>query len=299
MAFTFLACNSLSGVGELTEIACVNNCEPIRDDGTSSGSSTSSASSSGGSDGGQPDARVNDGRPSFCRGILMYVPFDADAKTKAGLTPVQSSNTDITFGTPGKFGGGASFDPDDALFYSSTTLHHPTAGSVAVWIKPMSTAFGTRALFRPQINSDNDDDAADTVAPSLWAGTTEGSRVGMELQGASGVEAVVQANSTPSGVKGWSTVEFHLMVGTWNAAATGAAPTLTYFVKNSTAETTASSTAIWTPRQATTPVVRIGTEFQNVKATLDDFAIWDHPLTLEESRALFASTVSLGTACNL
>ncbi len=309
-----IACNSLNGTEGLSASDCAKDptalgCKHVSSETTTGGyepptsSGNNNASSSGvtatrdaGTSSG--DATANNGKPSYCTGILMYVPWDGDAKTKTGLTPSESGGgADVSFVTA-KFGQGAHFSPDEHFMYTAsaaTPLHSTAAGTIVTWMKPDSSSLALRPVFRPQSVDNQRDNDGDTVAPWLGLGLG-GGKAGMQL---GAVQAAVNDDTAAGGIRGWNTSEFHLVAGTWNAAPTPGGSTISFFVKNATAETTAATTTAWTPRATTTPFVRLLAETDNVNATVDDTAIWDHELTLEELRAIYTSAASLGATCGL
>jgi hypothetical protein len=77
-------------------------------------------------------------------------------------------------------------------------------------------------------------------------------------------------------------------------------PTLTFALNGGgTATTEAETNATWLPGEPTVNYVRLGSPVTPPKSLFDEVAIWNRVLSAAEIATLYASPVSIGTACQL
>ena len=292
-AATLLACNLLTGVGDLDTAECLSDCEagvPERTtfpDATLPGDDAAITSdASPPADGGNDAAK----RPLFCNGIELYLPFDGTLDARSGQPPDLPPT--VAF-VPGKFGQGADLTGNSAtaIYYASTylgrTTYALTGGTIAMWVKPLwqppCGVTTPSVLFKPRSARLATPPSAGPVMECT--STLTGLMVNAPDGGATNV-------GYPSGVvPNWNSGGWNHLVGTWSSA-----PTLQFAVNGATP---VSTTAPWEPNESPVNFLRVGSESSLPRSVFDEIVLWSRVLSAMEIADLAASPVSVADACGL
>ena len=130
-AATLLACNLLTGVGDLDTAECLSDCEAgVAPERTTLPDATLPVDDAAVTPDGPAPAPADGGidattRPTFCSGIELYLPFDGTLDARSGQPPDLPPT--VAF-VPGKFGQGADLTGSSgtAIYYASTYLGRTT-----------------------------------------------------------------------------------------------------------------------------------------------------------------------------
>lgn len=293
---TLLACNLLTGAGDLDTAECLSDCEagvpertilpdaslPVDDSAV-----TLDAHAPAPADGGNDASK----RPTFCSGIELYLPFDGTLDARSGQPP--DLPPAVAF-VPGKFGQGADLTGSSgtAVYYASTylgvTTYSLAGGSLAMWVKPLwqpPCGAGTPSvLFKPK--STHAATAANAGPVIECTSALTGVTVDMVNGGLTEV-------GYPSGaVPNWNNGGWNHLVGTWSSAS----PTLQFAVNGAAP---VSTTVPWSPNDSPVNFLRVGSETSLPRTVFDEVVLWSRVLLAKEIADLAASPASVADACGL
>jgi len=287
-----LACNALTGVGDLEAVDCTVDCdgaapervlpEPVVPVDAATTVDAADATPAGDADADAPT------RPSFCEGITLYLPFEGSLNGSAGQTP--DTPPTIPF-APGKYGQGADLTVSGglAIYYAATykgnSLYSLVHGSVAMWVKPtfQPPTAQPALLFKPRAVRAA---AAPNAGPVLGFETLLGLTVDAPDGGSTSVGYPQVA------LPNWNNGGWNHVVGTWSSSA----PTLQVALNGATPIATANP---WVPNESPVNFLRIGSEVSAPRSVFDDVILWTRVLSASENAALAASPVSAAVACGL
>lgn len=292
-AVALLACNALTGVNELDTGECLSDCEagvPERttfpDANSPFGDATVVPDAPGSLDGGNDASQ----RPTFCKGIELYLPFEGTLNAASGQPPDLPPT--LAF-VPGKFGQGADLTNNSgvAIYYASTylgrTTYSLTRGTVGMWVKPTwqppCAPTAPSVLFKPRSSHA-------TTAPS--AGPLiecKGGLMGVSVNLPDGGLTEVGSSGV---VANWNSGGWNHLVGTWSSTS----PTLQFAVNGATPISTAMP---WDPNESPVNFLRIGSEVSAPRSVFDEIVLWSRVLPAQEIAELAASPISVGAACGL
>jgi hypothetical protein len=295
---TLLACNALTGVDDLAAVDCAAGCDaaapertelpdgsPVLSDGQAliDGAIAVDAKA-------PVDASFDAlGRPTFCQGITLYLPFDGSLTARSGQPPNTSPNLSFV---AGKFGQGVDMTAQGgaAVYYAASYLGTPlyslAQGSLAMWVKPTFTPPTAQAaiFFKPRSVPTA---GTPNAGPELGFGAT---RLDLIVNAPDG--GATSAGYPQAALPNWNAGGWNHLVGTW----TTTAPAL-QLALNGAAPTTTS--AIWVPDESPVNFLRIGSEVSAPRSVFDEVVIWTRVLSTSEIAALAASPVSVAVACGL
>ena len=293
-AASLLACNLLTGAGDLDTAKCLSDCEA----GVPERTNVADANLPGDDANVTPDAAApadggNDAaqRPSFCSGIELYLPFDGTLDARSGQPP--DLPPAIGF-APGKFGQGADLTGSSgtAIYYAATyngrTTYSLTGGTLAMWVKPLwqppCAVMTPSVLFKPR--------SARAVTP-VSAGPVMGCTSTLTGVAVTAPDGGATEVGYPSGVvPNWNSGGWNHLVGTWSSAS----PTLQFAVNGTTL---VSTSAPWEPNDSPVNFLRVGSESSLPRSIFDEIVLWSRVLTAMEIADLAASPVSVADACGL
>ena len=299
LSLAAVACNALTGAGELGvdpcgADACAPATTPLADAARDVADVTSEAGRDAALDGATGDAS---GRPAFCEGLSLYLPFDGTTTAAQGDTPAQAVTP--TFAS-GLFGQAIDLQGTTMLFYAAApkggaVRYAADEGTVLFWFRPRWAFPGTadRTFVRPK-----------EVFASAGAGGPELSLTVSANAGppllAFDVPTVASAGAPVASITPyWKDLGWNHLAGTWTRAA---APTLTFTLNgasNAPAVTRQETATPWAPPD---PVVyvRLGSATNPIDGLMDDVAIWTRVLSLAEIQAVHDAGLkgqSIGAAC--
>jgi hypothetical protein len=303
------ACNALNGVGDLEEVPCTDRCGDGAVDDRPESPDTTPGVDSGGegasdvADAGSPLQKDATGTgvdgskafPSFCSGILMYLPFDTSLASTAGEMPATGTTTPLV---GGKFGMAA--DLTGAVNTTPNMMEYPVSydggvgytlaqGSIALWVKPSwdVPCSTDRVFVKP---------AASLASSSTGAGPELACRaqspVGILVEEADG--GLVPAWLTAS-ANGWVAGNWNHLVGTWSVSP----QRMSVFLNGGGSSDLGTSSAPWTPGEGPPTYLRLGSNNLRPASVFDEVVVWGRELGVNEVADVYASTVSVGAACGL
>lgn len=289
-----LACNALTGAGELEAVDCLDACDASLAERTDSPDSTAPGDASPAVDAAPPPPPVDAGadaptRPSYCEGIALYLPMDGSLAAKSGQ-PADAPPA-VSF-VAGKFGQGADLTAPGgvAVFYAATYQSKPVyslvQGSVAMWVKPTwQPPCGAPAiLFKPRAIRAA---TAPNAGPVVECSATTGLNVD---QADAGTVSAAFSGAVP----GWKAGDWNHVVGTWTNIANASA--LRFSVNGGAPVVTNGA---WVPNESPVNYLRVGSDVSAPRSVFDEVIVWTRVLATAEIAALAASTVSAAVACGL
>lgn len=293
-----LACNALTGVGDLEAVDCTEDCDASIPERTTSPEAEVPVDAQAAVDAVVVDAGplVDAGadgdaatRPSFCQGITLYLPFEGSLSTKAGQAP--DTPPAVAF-VPGKFGQGADLTAAGgiAVYYAATSQgkssYSLTAGTLAMWVKPtwQPPCVANPAVFwKPRSARVA---ALANAGPVLECATI----LGLTVDAPDGGQTAVGPSSLS--VPKWNAGGWNHLVGTWSSSS----PTLQFSLNGAPPLATANP---WVPNDSPVNFLRIGSEVSAARSVFDEIVVWTRVLSAGEIAALAASSVSAAVACGL
>jgi hypothetical protein len=294
-----VACNALTGVGDLGSGPCVD-CAGAEDarrsdalvvtDGPDPTDAPADTAALDASDG---------GRPSYCEGIVLYAAFDGTYATAQGGAPDIVPTDSFV---PGKFGSSvlcSGFGPNQGIFYptgAGGAVYPKAAGTFAIWFKPTWKwpSNADRTLVKPSGDRGN---GLNGAGPHLRYLSPEDSFgfVNQNPDGGFVQAAAPAAQLTPY----WNDQAWNHVAGTWNQAGP---ITLTFTLNGASGDpsiTHRESSLGWVPQLPAAAFTRVGSNINFADGAFDDFAMWQRDLSLDEIKALYSANRSIGTACGL
>jgi hypothetical protein len=307
-AAVLLACNALTGVGELAttdDAPCIGiACTPVVPDGSVS---VDEAAITPRNDASAEDARVDGSggdaasdtftRPSYCTGIVLYARFDGTLATAQGQAA--DSPPALSF-VPGKYGNAAAITGNNQVFYAqggANALKYPTApeGTAVMWVKAQWTwpSNVDRVLWKTMpsrlIASSNSSPYARVDLSESFFGATNAFPDGATLNvGSTSVQLAPY----------WKNAEYNHVAETWSQTA----PTITFTLNGAESNpsvTRRETSAPWVPDSTNVAFVRLSSAAFPFDAAYDDFALWSRALSLAELKALYGANKPLGESCGL
>jgi len=293
---TALACNALTGVGDLEAVDCADGCDgaaPTRTGGPDAAApvdATSPVDATPVADSASPVDSGGDAskRPAFCAGVTLYLPFDGSLSTKAGQAP--DTPPAISF-VPGKFGQAADLTAGGgtAVYYAASHLGTPSYslvnGTLAMWVKPTFVPpTGQAALFfKPRTVRAA---ATQNAGPVLGIETL----LGLTVDAPDG--GLTQVGYPQAALPSWNALGWNHLVGTWSSSS----PTLRFALNGAAPIGTPNP---WVPNESPVNFLRVGSEVSAPRSLFDEVTLWTRVLPAGEIAALAASPVSVGVACGL
>jgi hypothetical protein len=234
--------------------------------------------------------------PSFCAGVLLYLPMDG---TLVGTPAVPALVSDGgpavgSFG-PGKFGQAALFAaPAGAAFYAASgalgTTYTIPQGSVAMWVEPQGwtwPAAQARVFFKPTsaLTDTFSAGASGGADPAGLVTFVEQSQGGADVEAVLGVDAAVTFASSA----------FNHVVSTWDEASGLLSMTLNGGAMGGAAYQDAG----WTPLASTAAYLRLGGYGNVPDVWVDEVVVWSRPLSPAEIAGVYALAMPFGAACGM
>ena len=285
-----LACNALTGAGDLVAVDCVDGCDAAAPERTIVAEAEAPIDAGGTVDATEPVDAGADAptRPSFCEGITFYLPFDGSLTAKSGQLP--DAPPAVAF-VPGKFGQGADLTVPGgiSIFYAATYLskasYSLTQGSVAMWVKPtwQPPASNASVFFKPRA-------IRASTSPNAGPVLEYGSLLGLTVDEPDG--GLISVGHPAAAVPNWKAADWNHLVGTWSSSS----PTLQFSLNG--AAPLATSTP-WVPNESPVNFLRLGSDVSAPRSIFDEVILWTRVLSASEIAAVASSSASASVACGL
>jgi hypothetical protein len=282
-----IACNALTGVGDLQTDPCADGSCVDAGTGTRTEPTPEASTVDAGADATRADAAPDAAPlPSFCSGVTFYLPFESSLVSQEGVAP--DAPPAVTY-VAGKFGKAVDLSNGNiSVFYptsvSGKSTYSRAAGTVAMWVKPTWTPpeNAQHVLFKPKMDKTNAIVCAGPFVENIPAGLS--TAVDLPDSG------VAQTQPTTGG---WQSGAYNHLVATWNQSASS----LTLTINGGAA--VSSATVSWVPNEATANFLRVGSDGYGSASVFDEVVVWSRELSQAEIAALYASPVAFGPACGL